>query len=49
MESPTRAVRGITVFISRKMARSGIDNRTEPKPDRPWVKPARKVMRQTHR
>jgi hypothetical protein len=49
MDSPTRAVRGITIFISRKMARSGMDSKIEPKPESPWVKPAIKIMRQTHR
>jgi hypothetical protein len=42
---PWRATRGMTVLISRKTANKGKARSMEPKPDRPWVKPARKVMR----
>jgi hypothetical protein len=45
MERPIRATKGTTVFISIKTARSGKDSRIEPKPDSPWVKPARKTIR----
>jgi hypothetical protein len=42
---PWRATRGMTVLISRKIANKGRARSMEPKPDRPWIKPAIKVIR----
>jgi hypothetical protein len=39
------AVKGMTVFMSMKVASSGRASRMEPNPDNPCVKPARKVTK----
>jgi hypothetical protein len=46
---PIRATRGITIFRWRKMARRGRETKTEPKPERDCVKPAKKVIRQINK
>jgi len=40
---PKRETRGTTVRMSRKRARSGSARRTEPNPEKPWIRPARKA------
>ena len=49
IKRPIRATRGMTVLISMKIAISGRESRTEPKPDSPWVKPAKKTIRHRNR
>jgi len=39
------ALRGMTVFMSMKVASNGRASRMEPNPDNPCVKPARKVIK----
>ena len=46
MVMPQVLTNGTAVLKSRNKARSGRATSTEPKPDKPWVKPAKRAMRQ---
>ena len=43
-EHATSAIKGITIFMSKNRARSGIARRAEPNPASPCKKEARKIM-----
>jgi len=49
MVNPVRAVSGMTVLISRSAVRIGIASSVDPKPERPCVKPAKKIVIKTNR